>query len=538
MAEADAAILGRLMLAFEGRTVPTWVARRLATAPAAGLTLFRAPNVESPAQVRELTNGLQAAARRFDPTAPPLLIAIDQEGGQLDALGAGSTEFAGNMALGAAGDPALAERVGAAIGRELAAVGINLDYAPDLDLATNPGNPGLGIRSFGDDPEAAGRLAAAFIRGLRSEGVAATAKHFPGKGDVGLDTHFGLATVESDRARLEAVELAPFRAAIAAGADLVMSGHFAVPALSGDPALPSTLSRVVMDRLLRRELGFRGVTITDALDMRALAQGSLQIVEVIAAIRAEVDLLLATPDRAAQRRIEAGLVRAVSRGLFDPPALARSARRVARLRRRLRRTRKPDLGALRSAAHLALASELAERSVTLLRDDAGLLPIDPAGVGRVLAVMPAPRDLTPADTSSYVEPGLATALRAVVADVEEVVTGHPPSAAEIAGVRDRAQTADLVVVGTINASFDPAQVALVEAVLATGRPVVSVALRAPFDLADYPATATHLATYSIHPEPLAVLADVLVGRRQPVGRLPVAIPSLLPRGHGLGIGRP
>jgi beta-N-acetylhexosaminidase len=525
------------MLAFDGRDVPGWVVRRLASSPAAGFTLFRAPNVESPDQVRALTDGLQAAARQRDRAAPPLLIAIDQEGGQLNALGDGSTLFAGNMALGAVGDEALAGRVGAAIGRELAAVGVNVDYAPDLDLATNPANPGLGIRSFGDDPVAAARLASAFVRGLRSEGVAATAKHFPGKGDVGFDTHYRLASVASDRERLDSVELAPFRATIAAGVELVMSGHFAVPALSEDPELPSTLSRAIMDRLLRRELGFRGVTITDALDMRALAQGSLQIVEVIAAIRAEVDLLLATPDRAAQRRIEAGLVRAASRGLFDAASLRRSATRITRLRRRLRRRRRPDLAVLRSAEHLALARELAERSVTLVRDEDGLLPVDPAAHRRVLAVMPAPRDLTPADTSSFVEPGLAAALAAVLPGVEGIVTGHPPTDAEVAAVRERARSADLVVVGTINASFDPAQVALVEAVVATGRPVVTVALRAPFDLGSYPAARCHLATYSIHRESLAVLAQVLVGRRVPVGRLPMGIPGLLPRGHAAAVAR-
>jgi beta-N-acetylhexosaminidase len=174
--------------------------------------------------------------------------------------------------------------------------------------------------------------------------------------------------------------------------------------------------------------------------------------------------------------------------------------------------------------------------VTIVRDDARLLPLDPARVRRALAVMPRPRDLTPADTSSYVEPGLAAALRAVLPAVEEVVTGHPPSEADIVAVADRARVADLVVVGTINASFDPAQASLVEAVLATGRPVVTVALRAPFDLASYPAAATHLATYSILPESLAVLADIVVGRRQPFGHLPVAIPGLHPRGHAVGLG--
>ncbi len=527
-ASADpSAILGRLIVAFEGERLPAWMADRLASEPAAGVTLFRFANVASPGQVRELTDALQAASRRRDPLAPPLLIAADQEGGQLMALGDGPTAFAGNMALGAVGDADLARRVGRAIGTELRAMGVSLAYAPVLDVATNPSNPAIGIRSFGDDPAEVGRLGAAFVRGLHSAGVAAAGKHFPGLGDVSVDTHHELASVARDRARLDAVELAPYRPAISAGLDVVMSGHVALPAVTGRDDLPATLSPVVMGRLLRRDLGFRGVTLTDALDMAALAQGDGQVVDVIAAIRAGVDLLLCSPDRAARERIEDGLRRAAARDLFDPAGLARSAGRVERLRRRLgpsgalgRRVR-ADLADVGGHAHKTLARELAERSVTLVRDDAGVLPLHLAADARVLAVMPSPRDLTPADTSSTVPPGLAAALRRVHPGVEEIVTSHPPTTAEIAAARARAREVDLVVIGTINAAMDHAQVELVEAVLGAGKPVVTVALRVPTDLAAYPESLTHLATYSILPDSLAALADILVGRLEPTGRSPM-----------------
>jgi beta-N-acetylhexosaminidase len=536
----EAAILGRLMLAFQGTRLPPTMARRLGEAPAAGITLFRWENVESPSQVRELTEAIQAVARRGalrrgEAEPPPLLVAADQEGGQLIALGEGPTAFAGNMALGAAGDPDLAERVGRATGLELRAMGVNVAYAPVVDVATNPANPAIGIRSFGGDPAAVASLAAALVRGVRSAGVAATAKHFPGIGDLAADSHHDLGIVLHDRTRLEAVELAPFRAVVAAGVDLVMSGHFSVPALSGQDRLPATLSRPVMDDLLRRTMGFRGVTITDALDMRALSQGPDQVVDVIAAVAAGVDLLLCSPDADARRRIERALTRAAARSLFPPARLAASERRIARLRRRLGRTAPTastaskgggvELSVVGSAGHRALARELAERSITLVRDEAGLVPVRLDAGARVVAITPRPRDLTPADTSSAIAPGLAAALRTAwpSAAVDDLVTGQPPTEAEIAAVRDSVARADLVVVGTIDAVRDPGQVALVEAVLATGAPTVTVALRTPWDLTAYPRAPVHMATYSILPESLAALAGVLSGRLQTSGRLPVAL---------------
>jgi beta-N-acetylhexosaminidase len=401
-------------------------------------------------------------------------------------------------------------------------MGVNVIYAPSLDLATEPANGAMGIRCFGDDPATVGRLGAAMILGLQGAGVAATFKHFPGLGEVSEDTHFGLAVVDADRARLEAVTLAPFRAGVLAGARLAMSAHIAVPALTSDPRLPATISSVVMQDLLRGELGFDGVTISDALDMGALAQGAEQGAQIEAAVRAGVDLLLCAADREAQGRIETALLSALDAGRFDRAALAASRARIDALRGWLATAgSQPDLAVVGSAAHRALSRELAGRSITLARGPLEPIPLH----ATILAVMPQPTDLTPADTSSTVAPGLGRALRTRFGSVEEVVVGIAPTAAEIAAVRAAAARVDAVVVGTIDANRQPAQAELVRAIVAANLRTVAVAMRTPWDVALIPASVPALCTYSILADPLEALAAVLAGAASAVGRLPVAMPG-------------
>jgi beta-N-acetylhexosaminidase len=506
---------GRLLLAFDGRRVPTWLGERLRSAPAAGVTLFRQRNVGRAAEVRALVGELQALRR-----GPDLIVAADQEGGQFLALGEDPTAFPGAMSLGATGDAELARRVGEATGRELRAMGVNVAYAPVCDVASNARNPALGIRAFGDDPVLVAALAGAFTKGLSAAGVAACAKHFPGLGSMATDTHHGPGRLDAALADLKARDLPPFSSAIAHGARLVMAGHAAVPAMTEDDDLPASLSRSVLTDLLRGELGFEGVVVSDALDMAALGQGAAAIVDGILALRAGVDLLLCAPDREAIERLEAGLRQAVRRGLIDPWEHARSLERIFALRAALAEAPQPSLDVVGSAEHASLAAEVAARSITLVRDEPGLLPIPRDK--RILAVMPVPRDLTPADTSSMVAPGLADALLRRFERVDAIVTGHPPTETDIAVAAEQAKANDVVVVGTIAASFDPAQVRLVEALLATGRPTITVALRTPWDLEAYPAAGAHLCTYSILGPSLAALADVLAGAALPVGRLPVS----------------
>lgn len=520
--------LARLMVAFVGSELPPMAARRINEQGVAGVTLFRANNIVDPPQVRRLTAAIQEARSA---AAPPLLIAADQEGGQLIGLGNGTTPFAGAMALGATGDAQLAERVAGATARELRALGVNVNYAPVCDVANNPANPALGIRSFGDDPEAVGKLAAATVRGLQDDGVAATAKHFPGAGDTAADPHHELPLVARTNAELAGRELVPFRAALDAGARMVMTGHFELP--GQDDHLPTSLSAAVLRDLLRGQMHFEGVTVSDALDMKALAQGSAQIVDAVAALRAGEDVLLGTPEEPALERLEEGLAQAYRRGLIEADDDAAAKRRLGDLRRWIGRFEQPALDVVGCSEHQALAAELARRSITLVRNDDRLLPLKLAADARIAVVQSMPADLTPADTSSTVVPTLASALRRRLAGVEEILLPGAQGEADSAGLGERLATFDLVVVGTFSAHLQPAQAVLAATVLASGKPTVTVALRTPWDLLAYPAARTHICSYGILPPSMEALAAALLGEAPFAGRLPVDIAGLYPRGHGL-----
>ena len=488
---------------------------------AAGVTLYRHLNVRSAAQVRALTDTLQAAAARL--RLPPLVIAADHETGQLHAMGPDATPFAGAMALGATGDAALAEEVGRAIGTELRAMGVNLVYAPSCDLATNPRNLVVGIRSFGDDPAAVGRLAAAMVRGVQAAGVAATVKHLPGHGDPTGDSHLGLAVVERTADELRERELVPFEAAIDGGARVAMAGHLAVPALTGRRDLPATLAPQILRTLLRGDLGFGGLTVSDALDMGGITGEDGMGVDVAATLEAGIDVLLCGPDPAAQQRVEAGLAEAIAGGRLDRREAEGSEARIGDLRDWQARFEQPALDAVASVAHRDLADELARRSITIVRDRDRAVPLA-RDVGRVLVIEPRPRDLTPADTTSLLPAGgLAEAILARHPGTDCVVVEAAVADDEIAALRDRAAGADLVLLGTVDALGEPSVAALARALVASGTPVIAVALRGPWDADAYPEVGTVLATYGIQPPSLAALGAVLWGEASVTGLLPVRV---------------
>ncbi|HET7845935.1 MAG TPA: glycoside hydrolase family 3 C-terminal domain-containing protein, partial [Acidimicrobiia bacterium] len=262
----------------------------------------------------------------------------------------------------------------------------------------------------------------------------------------------------------------------------------------------------------------------------ALDQGPAQVVEIIAMMRAGVDLLLCMPDPELQERVRTALDRGFSRGLISEELLHRSRSRIEGLRASLRADgRNPDL--VGSAEHHRLASELALRSMTLVRDETGLLPLQIASDARVLSMEPVPSNVTPADTTALYQPALATALRSHHQPVTEVAYPHDPDHNDITSAVEAAAAHDLIIVGTVTVTSG--QIRLVEALLATGKPVVTVALRTPFDLAHYPAAKTHVCTYSSHQPSMNALAAALFGQSGFPGRLPAAIPDLYPTGHGL-----
>ncbi len=515
----------KLLVAFHGkdRLSPEIIQSFKCYSPG-GVSLFRSLNVGTPAQLKELNESLQRLAHSLG--LPPLLIAIDQEGGQLMAVGDG-TPLPGNMALGAARSTELARQAGEVLGRELAALGINVNYAPCADVNSNPRNPVVGTRSFGEDPFLVGELSAAVIEGVQSQGVAATVKHFPGHGDTASDSHHGRALVTHSLEHLRNVDLPPFTAALRTGVKMVMTAHLGIPAIDGPDAPPATLSSNIINGLLRREMGFDGVVVTDAMDMRAIRQGELLGEDVVRAAQAGADLLLITSDPLDHARAYEALQQAASSGVLRPNDLRDSCMRIARLKTWLAaQPSAPDLSVIQSSSHLRVANEIARRSITLVQDRHGYLPIHLSPDQKILVVVPQPQDLTPADTSSYITPKLATSLRAYHPRVDEVFIPFAPSDQDRTALLQRMKAYDMIVIGTINAFTQMEQAELVRAAASLQIPLIVVALRLPYDLAAFPMVSTYLCTYSILEPSMRALAGALFGQAPMTGRLPVTIPGI------------
>jgi beta-N-acetylhexosaminidase len=311
---------------FVGTKPPDWVRRRLAEG-LGGVALF-ARNVVDAAQVAELTAALRAEK-------PDVIVAIDEEAGDVTRLYARTgSPWPGNLALGEIDDPALTADIAFRLGGELAAAGITLDYAPDADVNSDPNNPVIGARAFGADPDLVSRHTVAWIKGLQRAGVTAAAKHFPGHGNTSVDSHLDVPVIKASRAELDAVELVPFRAAIDAGVVAIMSAHLRVPAL--DPDLPATLSPRIMTELLRDELGFTGLVVTDGIEMRAISDRfGLEHATVLALVAGN-DAICIGGDHADEPTavcLRDAIVAAVRRGELSEERLADAAARVERVAR-------------------------------------------------------------------------------------------------------------------------------------------------------------------------------------------------------------
>lgn len=496
-----------LMHSFVGTTAPQDVLDAVREGLVPAFCLFRHWNYESPEQLRQLTLALRAAAAAGG--LPPPLIGVDQEGGQLIAIDNGATELPGNMALGATRSADLAEQAGRVLGRELLAMGVNLNFAPSLDVNNNPANPVIGTRSFGDDPSLVAELGVAMIRGLQAEGVIASAKHFPGHGDTQADSHHEVPVIAYPMERIAAIELAPFKAAVNAKVGAVITAHILFEAL--DAAQVATLSAPILTGLLRVDYGYEGLIMTDAMDMQAVARLGVEY-GVREALNAGVDLVMLghLPDQIALSRRTRDQVR--------PEALARidAARQAAR--RDL-----PPLEIVGSAEHRQIAQTIADRSITLVR---GALPLRVGADATIAVITTQPSDLTPADTSSTVQITLAEAIRRRHSRVLALELPRGTNASEREAVLAACADADCVIVATIDAYRDPSQQQVVKALAARGQQPIVVALRTPYDLAAFPEVQTYLCAYNIRAHSCEAVARALFGEIRAEGKLPCAIPGL------------
>ncbi|GAA3395433.1 glycoside hydrolase family 3 protein [Streptomyces roseoviridis] len=498
-----------------------------------------AHNTRDPHQIADLSNGIQRAGLA-QATPVPLLISTDQEHGIVCRVGAPATLLPGAMALGAGGSHADARKAAQIAGAELAAVGIRQNYAPVADVNVNPANPVIGVRSYGSDPEAVAGLVAAQVKGYQRAGVAATSKHFPGHGDTAVDSHYGLPTITHTRAQWDELDAPPFRAAIAAGIDSIMTAHIVVPALdpSGDPA---TLSRPILTGILREQLGYDGVVVTDSLGMEGVRTKYGDERVPVLALKAGVDQLLNPPNLSVAWH---AVLKAVRDGELTEARLDESILRILRLKAKLGLFKDPYVShaevdrTVGTAAHLAHADRIAERTTTLLVNEGGFLPVSRRSHPRVLVVGADPA--SPSGTTGPPTTTLAGALTELGFTARALSTGITPTAARIEEAVAAAAGQDLVVVGTYNVSAASPQRTLVARLVATGVPVVTIAIRNPYDVARIQGQRATLASYSWTDVELRAAVRVLAGQAEPRGRLPVPVQSaqdpakvLFPVGHGL-----
>jgi beta-N-acetylhexosaminidase len=472
-----------------------------------GGVIYFGSNIGDAAQVAALSAGLQQAARGQPPHLP-LLIGTDQEGGIVSRLAGVTTVFPGQMAAGATRDPALIRAQDQATGAAMRALGINLDYAPVADVNVDPANPVIGIRSFGAHPGLVSTMTAAAVDGFHQAGEVTVAKHFPGHGDTGVDSHTGLPVIHHTLRQWWRIDAPPFQAAIRAGVDQIMIGHIEVPALD-DSGQPASLSPPIVTGLLRDRLGYQGVVVTDSLQMAGVLQGHTPAQVAVQAVQAGCDQLLMPGDpgvayrallrgvqhgRISLARLDASVTRIVSlklaRGLLSGPAVTPSAA-----------ADEADTSRQRN-----LARQLANRSITVVANDresaSGMRHEDrylPLGSKRVYVAGPAAAGLTAA-----LQPELAATGGRIVAS---------PAGA------------DVIVAATQDAVADMAQQRLVRGLVASGRPVLVLATGLPYDLGLFPGIRAAVASYSGSSVSLSAAAAVLTGRQAPAGRLPVPIPA-------------
>lgn len=473
-----------------------------------------AHNTRDPHQIADLSNGIQKASLGL-PRGLPVLISTDQEHGIVARVGEPATLMPGAMNVGAGGSRSDARNLGRIAGRELRALGIRQNYSPVADVNVNPANPVIGVRSFGADPDAVAELVAAEVRGYESSGVAATAKHFPGHGDTTTDSHEDLPTIRHTREQWEELDAPPFRAAIAAGIDSIMTAHIVVPALDGAED-PATLSHPILTGILREELGYDGVVVTDSLGMEGVRTKYGDDRVPVLALKAGVDQLLNPPSLDVAWN---AVLQAVRDGELTEARLEESILRVLRLKARLGLFDDPYVThagvdrVVGARSHLAAADRIAEHGTTLLVNEGGLLPLSRRRTPELLVVGADPA--SPSGTTGPPTGVLADALTEQGFTATALSTGTAPSAATIAKAVAAAQDADAVVVGTYNVTASSSQKTLVEQLLATGKPVVAVAIRNPYDVAHLPGVRGYLASYSWTDVELRAAARAIAGKVRP-----------------------
>ncbi|MBM7094853.1 beta-N-acetylhexosaminidase [Bacillus sp. H-16] len=503
--------VGRLMMiGIPGTTVDKETVQLVRDCYVGGVIYFQR-NVESPAQVKELSERLQQVNRG----SSPLLIAIDQEGGMVARIRDGVTQIPGQMAIGATGDPAAARTLAQISGKELAALGINVNFAPCADVNSNPANPVIGVRSFGSVPSTVASFVREAVAGFQESGVSATIKHFPGHGDTSVDSHLALPKLDHDLDRLKEVELAPFRAA-ASEADLVMSAHIKFNAL--DPDYPATLSKPIISRLLRDEIGFEGVAITDCMEMDAISKTYGTADAAVKAIQAGIDIVLVSHTTSLQRETHRKLVAAVKNGHLSLARVEEALGRIERLKAK-HGTGKRNENRIEILVekHRETVDGIRKRTISSLTDTWTPLSADE----KVHVVFCRPHRQSYADEQTDESNLIAEQLRARGFDVSSTSVESNPSKEEVVHVLSQIDGGSTVVFCSYLPGNNENQRLLAKELSKHYSDMVGVSLRSPYDAEELPFIRRYITGFESTKGAMTALCEVLSGKEEPTGRVPI-----------------
>ncbi len=507
-----------LLLGIPGTNFNATAKEVVADLKAGGLVLFAA-NLTSIDQAREFTSALQATAMKTK-WQIPLLITADEEGGVVSRMPYGMVTTPGNMALGATGDKDLVKKAYYHAGRQLRALGINMNLAPSLDVNNNPQNPVIGVRSFGSDPYWVSEFGIAALDGLEAANVGSIVKHFPGHGDTGTDSHYSLPIVNKSRAEIDKTELYPFKKALENGAKAVMTAHIEFPALTEGKKIPATLSSEILTDVLREDWNFNGVVSTDDLVMKAITNNFGFREAVVMAVKSGVDQVLIAGDINNQRVAKQAIIDAVKKGEISEERINQSVERILALKAQLglKKGQVPKLlDAKKEAADAyKVALEVGLNSITMIKDDGRLLK---SGDKVLLAVVDNNLMGAGGRNGTKVSALLKSELQSKGYKVDMVALSSKPTVSERDAVLRAAKDCDVVVLLTRNANTAQGQLAL----SLTGKPLITVAQQNPYDILRYPETKVHLLTYGYTEASIRALAAILAGEKVPVGKLPVTV---------------
>lgn len=508
-----AAKIGQLMIVgFEGLAPPPHILAWLARGRIGGIALF-ARNIESPAQVQRLIADCRAAAEY------PILVGIDQEGGTVARLRNGFSESPGAMALGAGGDRQLGEDIAFMLGCEMAAVGINWNFAPVADIAHQSGNPSVGTRSVGRDPRLVSDMVVAQIRGFQRAGVAATVKHFPGLGNTVADTHAGPARVRGSLSYLYAEDLLPFRQAMTAAVGCVMLTHVMYDELHSE--LPATLSPRIVEGLLRQELGYDGAVCTDCMEMKAITTGFGAGESAVLALEAGVDLVIFSHTRAAQEAAYRAMLHASETGRLSTERINQSTSRVQALKRRFALDTAPPLAAVGCEAHRSLAGEAARSGTVLVRSGAAL-PMSPES-RRIALIEFSSQRFTgggAAHDRSRIATLLSNRLPTLASHMVDPAADFAANREALSGFLTRT---GIVILVTRNAHTQPAQLRLSQFICDRAGAAILICIGNPYDAGKITGADSVICTNGDSAPSLEAAVDALCGEYQPGGKLTVEI---------------